>query len=441
MEIIASGYENILKLCGKQKHKPSEKYRTSRFCVKLPCEDGTLYYQTMTGTLILLKNDEIPDSCYKELIENWFLVPEKFDETRHLAQLRTVARMLDKKKNTTGFTILTTTDCNARCFYCYELGVKRLSMSEKTAHDIVDYIAEKSAGNALKLRWFGGEPLFNRPVIEIISAGLRERDIPFKSKMVSNGFYLDAQTAKQAKEEWHLENVQITLDGTREIYNRVKAYIDKEADPYTRVLNNIESAMKSGIRVTIRLNINRKNADNMLELAEELGKRFGGNTMLNVYVAVLHDYSGPVQGFHSVASEDESALRIVKKLKTNGLDKIGKLTQKPRLNSCMADDDGCEVIMPDGRILKCEHIEVAETIGSIYNEDRDMALIRAWKETADLPKCSTCALQPLCFNLRKCPWVKDDCHSARQAIMLYNCEEQIRKTYMEYKEAEQEKRK
>jgi len=61
------------------------------------------------------------------LIKNWFLVPENFDEDAVISTIREKQQRiindtyLDHPK---GFTILTTSTCNARCFYCYEKNMK-----------------------------------------------------------------------------------------------------------------------------------------------------------------------------------------------------------------------------------------------------------------------------------------------------------------------------
>ena len=45
-------------------------------------------------------------------------------------------------KNITGYTIFPTTDCNARCFYCFELDRSRIPMSVETARKVVRYIKD-----------------------------------------------------------------------------------------------------------------------------------------------------------------------------------------------------------------------------------------------------------------------------------------------------------
>lgn len=71
----------------------------------------------------------------------------------------------------------------------------------------------------MRLAWFGGEPLYNAQVIDLICNDLVERGIGYESSMISNGFLFDEKLIKRAAELWRLRQIQITLDGTEGVYN------------------------------------------------------------------------------------------------------------------------------------------------------------------------------------------------------------------------------
>jgi len=132
--IIKSPMSTVQGVCGNQKPRSGVQYRPSKHCITIQCGEGTLLYHTLTGALLLLPGGEMPEKTRQGLIRGWYLVPEDFNERRHADDVKKIVRLLQPKgPEKTNFTILTTMDCNARCFYCYELGFRRISMSGETA--------------------------------------------------------------------------------------------------------------------------------------------------------------------------------------------------------------------------------------------------------------------------------------------------------------------
>ena len=80
---------------------------------------------------------------YEELIENLFLVPAGKDECAFYTGISAVTRAFNAKKGFRFYTILPTSGCNARCVYCYEEGVKAVSMTRETVEQTVRFILEK----------------------------------------------------------------------------------------------------------------------------------------------------------------------------------------------------------------------------------------------------------------------------------------------------------
>ena len=420
------------RICGLQKTVPDAELRKSRFCVTLPCEGGTLLYHTLTGELRLLSRDENEEQYRQELATAWFLVPPGWDEVRYARQLRRIlaaVSMQGKKKHE--FVILSTTDCNARCYYCFERGVEPKSMDTGTARAVGKYIA-RCCGEEVSIHWFGGEPLYNISAIETICETLRERGVNYFSRMTSNAYYLDNETAICAKKSWHLQQIQITLDGTEKVYNRIKAYRDRDDNPFERVMRNIDGALDAGIRVILRLNMDAGNADDLFVLADDLGRRFQGRQGLYAVVVILKEVAGKIRRFSSEQEALERKIALSEKLQGFGfgLDpETAPLNGKLCVNKCNADNDASEVILPDGGIAKCEHVNCAGTVGSIFSEERDEKEILAWKEPAQFPECEECALLPRCGVLKRCEWVKNGCMENMRVSGIRALEKQILEAY------------
>ena len=408
MKNILEANANIVKILGKP-HIAQNDVRLSRYCVQVPVADGLLLFHTLTRELLLLAREEAGQPLESEALkERWFVVPDSLDEKKCADTVRWVLRTTAKRpKHITSYTIMTTTDCNARCFYCYEMGRSRIPMTEETAHKTARYIREHCGGERVKLSWFGGEPLFNRNVIDIICEDLRRDGIEYSSKMISNGYLFDEDAVQKANTFWHLKMVQITLDGTEEVYNRSKAYIYRDGkSPYQVVLSGVGRLLDAGITVAVRLNLDLYNAENLLSLADELAERFHGKKGLFVYAHLLFDAEPSAAGSHAAEEWQpryEALYRLNRKLMQYGLSRNQRIKKNLKLSHCMADSGNAVVITPGGDIGLCEHYSESEFIGHIDREGFDKAVQASWKETAPaIPECADCFFYPECLKLKKC---------------------------------------
>ena len=392
-------------------------YRLCSFVLKIELDYGYLLYNTLTDSLVYLDNSENVEESLSELVEIKDYVPLDFDELSMVDKIREETKR-QMPKRIDGYTIFTTLDCNARCFYCYEKGAPHISMSEKTANDVAEFIIRNADGHAQEIRWFGGEPLMNEKVIDNICQRLCLGNIYFQSRMISNGLLFNKEKIAKAKDRWHLKSVQITLDGTKEEYRRAKNYIGAKGDEFERVLSNIEDLLEANIRVLIRLNQDLHNTDDLIDLVEFLAKRFEKNQGLGVYNSLLFDYA---EGASRNTPEERynAFLKLQNLLIRKGLFSRKGHGAKFRYTHCMADNDRSITITPSGKIGKCEHYPNDYLIGSIYSDELDVEIVKKWKETFPVSqKCRACVLYPQCIRIKMCPEVKKDCS-------LLDCENKI----------------
>ena len=414
METIRNANSKVQAVIGAQRYDGEGDWRPSRFRAEIDCPDGRLLYHSMTGELLLLGRGESPsDPAVREaLARRWFLVPGGFDEKQHCDQLRTVVRMLsDNSDYISHYVVFTTTDCNARCYYCFENGQRRISMTEQTARDAAAWMLARAKGRKIKIRWFGGEPLFNAGVIDLISQALRDHGAAYESTMFSNAYLFDAETARKAAELWKLRHVVVTVDGTEAVYKRVKAFIYQDENPYCRVMSNMEGLLDAGIGVTVNLNMDARNAADLLKLADELGQRFGGKKGFDARCYLLHEYQTKIFSFDSDAAALEMRRAVNERLETYGIRQKSRLRDGLRFYACMADGLHSATILPDGRIGRCEHYGDSEEVGSIYREAWDEEKLAAWRETYPGEEaCESCLLYPQCLRLKKCNINKEHCN-------------------------------
>ena len=341
------------------------------------------------------------------LKDRWYVVPENTDEKAYVDFVRAFLKRQKKPDGTiTHYTIFPTTDCNARCFYCFELGRSRIPMSHETALKVVQYIKNHCGGKPVKLSWFGGEPLYNKDVIDTICDGLRQEGVEFKSGAVSNGYLFDEATVKKAVESWNLKKVQISLDGTETTYNKIKAFIYKGTNPYQTVMENISHLLDASVRVAIRLNMDLANAPDLMDLVDELIRRFGGRDNLKVYAHHLFKGSEALATSYSEEEwvlREETMIRMEKKIADGGMGVTRNVVKHLKTHQCMADSGRSITILPDGNIGVCEHYSESEFIGHIDREGFDQEMLASWREVSPrIPECADCPDYPDCIMLRKC---------------------------------------
>jgi len=445
MKVILNAGADILAFWGEGKIQQSV-YRLLTYTISQAVEGGTLLHNAVTGEMVLLDDAETQNlsslPCayapwMDELIEKHFLVREESDDKKMVDTLRTAWRIGDNPREINGYTILPTTNCNARCFYCYQADGKRETMTDETADKLVDFIAAHRGNKRLYIGWFGGEPLVGMRQIDRISKALTERDIPFYSHMVSNASLFNEELVKRAKEEWKLEGIQITLDGTEKIYNETKAYVNLGENPYQKVLENIGILLDNDILVTVRLNLGTHNADDLNLLVEELAERFAGKKNLIVYSHLIYDKCG----FEPICYTDKETVELRErekalgeKIKALALGGNGLRRDIPYLKkySCMADNPDSVMVMPSGKFGKCEHYVEEHFVGCLADGDVDAEKRKWYQEWETYSFCSSCPIYPSCIRLTCCPAWENGCSPEKAQRIFDACKNTLKSVYEEF---------
>lgn len=421
--------------------KVNSEYMISPFVLSLLYDEKFLLYNNLTKKYIFLTNNEIKkshlsydvngqvinfhnfeyfdDDCLKTLIADYFFVPIDMDMSNIRNNLLNIVRTLCKKSDTVNsFVIFSTTGCNARCFYCFEKGINAVNMSENTANKLADFIIKKSDGKKVKIQWFGGEPLYNSSAIDIISNKLNENNIEFFADITTNGYLFDDKSLLKSKNSWHLKNVQITLDGQRDTYNKIKNYIYNDKNPYNRVINNIERLLKNDIAVTVRLNMDLYNSDELKNLIIELYDRFNVYKRFHIYVMPIYENVGT----YTTVRDEEKRNQITYKLfeLQDLIDSLGiNLNKTPpkkiKINRCMADDPNTILVSPDGNFGYCEVFPLQNYYGNLD----DCGKKGVWSEYINATEeCASCVMYPSCIRLLDCSNGRTECFEYEKLMKI-----------------------
>ena len=398
----------VCKLLGEQIYDKHVEYKWASFVFNIDISCHTVFYNLFTKQLVVIerKSEAVH---FEELVKDWFLIPVKMDES---AIVKDFKQLVGNVHNMSGvirdYTIFTTTDCNARCAYCFENGAEKVRMDNHTIEQTICFIKEQYNNQSIHIQWFGGEPLYNLKAINQISCKLNQDGVLFTSDMTTNGYLFSEKIVNQAINYWHLKKVQITLDGTEHVYNITKNYIHHNSNPFLKVLNNIECLLLNNIIVVVRLNLTLENKSDLIALVQILESRFENFTNLFIY---------PIPLFELI-EKDETRKQIYEDLYElqSHIFKLGHSTDydyfdRVRINHCKADNNGNSiVIFPDGHIGLCEHQWGKTYIGHVEGGLLDRLEIEKWKEYCPpKEKCGKCLFYADCLKLRLCD-TNNSCH-------------------------------
>lgn len=383
----------------------SENYKVSDYLISIPYNDGYLLFHTLTWSMYFLSQEECNNIfTNKLLIKNKVIVNDDIDENE-LAYKIYINRSVSKRapyKFVNGYVILTTNECNARCFYCYE-SEKKGSMTTETADKLIQFIKTHKNNNC-NITWFGGEPLKNIPIIDYISSKLKEENIDFTSSMISNTLLFTPDLLEKAINLWNLTKLQMTLDGPEKLYNEIKNYKDFDGNPFETVINNINYILQnSDIKIGIRLSNCHKNIDYMEELINYLKTNLVNDKgSYYIYMAMLHQ----IQTDLSLLSKDNFEEKFLNIKENNFPESQSNYIKKDCLAHCMADNYRTIAVAPNGDLHFCEHVSPLNKIGDLdngINIQENIKIISERENSTKFCRDTTCKLLPICTNKHYCP--------------------------------------
>ena len=428
MEILKQSSDQMMILLGKNPFYKDKKYRLNKYCFIHDYKGVKLILNHLSCSMVAMTEEEF-DRIYETknaytdpeieyvgwLIDNFYLVLEDYNEKEITDKLKEHLRVViddNYLRECYDYIMFPTTTCNARCFYCYENPMKKMPMSIDMAEKVARYIMKKAPNKdkLLSLRWFGGEPLFNVKVMRYIMNLLKAQGYNISTSIISNAYLFDEKMVKEAIEEWHLTNIQITIDGTEEVYNKAKNYIYKDQDkvsPFKKVIKNVGLLAEQGINVVIRMNTDMYNVEDLKDLVRYIKKTYPNYPNLSTYCyPIFEDENNPrtdkeKEELYTKLWELEDVMRecdLFPKAKT--------LDNHVQYNHCMVDNGKCINIHPDGTLGLCEHFIDSDIWGHIDDDSNevidDWSIIHSWREYVQSSECATCPIYPQCIMVKKC---------------------------------------
>jgi len=294
-------------------------YKTSLYTIFIPLENDTNEWMIVhgyTGAIDIVNNDiaqflrkgglinevinesksyPFSKNSLDKLVNRGYLTNKKpIEEKQWVSE---VANLLHgRSKGGAGFCILVAYDCNFRCPYCFENGISKngKGWSKKTfTKDSVDRAFKamleiqperRKIGNSITL--YGGEPLLgkNKGLIEyIVQKGTADG---FLFSAITNGYELENYA--HLLNPKMISSLQITVDGPKRIHDTRRTHF-QDGSTFEKVMENIKLCLDQKVLVSIRVNTEVNNFENLFELNEDFKNRgFFNYKNFSVYSGLIH---------------------------------------------------------------------------------------------------------------------------------------------------------
>lgn len=414
---------------------------SSRYNFVVPLEQECLLYNSFSGAVLLLSGPDasatgkllasqsreldaqvFPDALLAELLAGNFLAPAGWDELRAVRERYWEAR----RETPLSLTLTTTLDCNLGCYYCYEER-SEARLQVESAADIVSWTRARllaSGKKTLHVDWYGGEPLLNQEFIESASMALQqlcqEMEVGYSASIISNGTCWPVDI-RAFIERHKIRQAQISFDGLRRNHNRRRRYRDKkERASAFDIAAELVDQLLDCVRVDVRINIDRKNAADVLPFIEFARSRgwFQRKFPAVIQPARLAAYSESSSFMRKseLTLIEYDKLRAEVRAQAQGNFKVEESETPegfpvPRSSVCAALANDSVVVGADHRLYRCG-LQVSEphrAVGTlrstkafhILGQDDHLSAQQSWWDEFDpimLPSCSRCSFLPICWG-------------------------------------------
>ena len=250
------------------------------------------------------------NELFNALVTRGYIFASREAERALLEKMRCLNENMSFRKLNTTYTICPTMGCNLRCTYCFESTEQHVDcgvMTEGQLQAIFNHIIkccnefkkiydsvenkEMLAHKQPNIVLFGGEPLLsiNFAVIKKILEFAEQMNIPVK--IITNGTTIDLY--KELLHQYkHRIAIQITMDGDKATHDVRRIHANK-GGTFDEICKGVDAILSIGIRVNLRINVDRDNVNNIGEL-QEVFKKYGwlDNPLFIAYASPVLCFSG-----------------------------------------------------------------------------------------------------------------------------------------------------
>ncbi|MCP4713769.1 MAG: putative geopeptide radical SAM maturase [Deltaproteobacteria bacterium] len=355
-------------------------------------------------TLRKLRNGDVSPDTADTLARLGMLVADRDKEKRDVCGLRDPKQT---RSDTLRLIVVLNLDCNFACPYCFEGDLKgERYMADETARGLVAFIKDRITAETknILVDFYGGEPLLSTGQIGSVSRALQavaaEQNLTYTFGLVSNGSLFRRSVAEELV-ALGLKNIQITLDGPRDLHDRSRPFTTG-AGSFDVIVENIKATCDL-VGVSIGGNFSEETYPEFVRLLDCLeAEGLTPDKIAGVKFAPVTgrpQRNGGPADFAVCMSINEPWLQVAEKLLRAEILKRGYYTPKPSPLPCMVDVEDALVVNYDGTLYKCPAFigNEAYAVGDLQTGVRDYRAaynLDLWKNDT----CMECDYLPLCFG-------------------------------------------
>ena len=367
--------------------------------------------------MLLLEEEQIqngPAEQIQDLIEKGYLTTPENEAKLYRNRYFDFVDQRDKEEVQLFF--VPNYSCNFSCSYCYqdEYTNPHQSATPELIDAFFQYIRKELVNRRKYLTIFGGEPLLNTPHQRSLIALLVEKanEMALDICVVTNGYYLENYIDLLSVGK--IREIQITLDGTQRIHDQ-RRFLKGGSPTFEPIVRGIDAALAAGFPVNLRMVIDKRNIENLPELASfAIEKGWTAHPLFKTQVGRNYELH------HCQSTPDQLFTRL------SLFKKIFELTdQYPHIQEFykpsysvakyLAEQgelpdplfDACPACKSEwafdytGRIYSCTATvgKEDEALGTFYPEvTKNEQLIHQWvsRDVTSIEECKSCAVQLAC---------------------------------------------
>lgn len=390
----------------------------SHYIISANYKDRVIIYNTLTTALITLDpvtyKDIFISKCFndKGVTDTLHALGFLVNSNKEQLELIEGIRRAEIESNKQRITIFTTNRCNARCYYCFEKGIKFTDMTIDTANNILSFIYQNFKDKKLAIMWFGGEPLLSQDIIEYMTLNLKEKGYLLKTHITTNGSLISKQCIDFLKRHYYQISFQVTIDDIGLKYGKIKRYVDiPDEKAYQIIIENCKMLLDNNIPLSIRINY----LPNKIETAKTIYltlkdtfQQYEGDS-LRIYLAgiTLSEGCYSCQEKEKEIKDLLSAMEFAyeqrlynPRAKDKREKELSTYCLLPKSYACAACRKTSIVVDAEGNIFKCHRFAQYPDyqLGNVatgIDKNKDY-LKRIEDYHVSNPDCQTCSILPLC---------------------------------------------